>query len=432
MYRVRKLNRKLPVVARDAHFRRPRLADFQQAFTNVVRKASFERVLPSAAELKRLNRNLHSPRGAISAVDTIKHGNAGVVLVPVSEQSCVPSLAEVVRVATGHGLVDILERRDLHPCALCVWPGIPASFDNGPRCVVDRNGQAIPTAGAVLASADEVEKLLAHLPHTEFTPWLLELLREVWDEDPLVMKLRLLMKLFGDWPAMAIASSFASRQLPGMIGERRPRLTYRAHLGHVLEQFPVISVVSPLEGGSLTVDSSAAAALGGQFVHFPSVSTTLVEGKVERWLDKYSLKPEQLLSKVQPVELVNSIFPSDPIGTLKASRETLLAKLFQLENDMESVGFGKSAQSIDKIANRLDAQFDQLAAAIKTNSRSEREIAVNQLTKARSYLRPLGRPQGPSMSIVHYLNFYGPDFPQILASSLEISDGRHHLVYLGA
>lgn len=432
MYRVRKLNRKTALTSSGGGIRRPRLSEFQMAYDAVV---TGERgsATPYATELERMNAYLNAPRGYKARITDFKRNEAGLILVPISDQSRVPSLAEVVRVATGHGLAGILEHRNMYPCGVGVWPGIPASFDNGARCVLDRNGDAFPTANLQIDSPDEVEKLLGPLPHTEFTEPLLYNLRECWDEDPLVMKLRIMMYVFASWQTLVVASDGMPRKLHGMKQSgKRPRLTYRAHLARMLEEFPVVSVVSPLEGSSLTVDSSAASALGGRFVHFPSVSATLVEGKVERWLDKYDLKPEQMLSKTQPSELVSSVFPADPIGDMKAAREKMLSKFFRLEENLEELGFSGSAKQIDKIASKVDTQFDQITAQVKTQSRLELETAMNQLSKARSYLRPLGRPQGPGMSILHYMNFYGTMFGYTLSNSLEISDGRHHMVYLGA
>jgi glutamate synthase domain-containing protein 2 len=61
-----------------------------------------------------------------------------------------------------------------------------------------------------------------------------------------------------------------------------------------------------------------------------------------------------------------------------------------------------------------------------------REVDVNgkQLAKLFQYMLPDGRPQQEEMSLLHYLDFYGPDFLERLRTALQFDDVRHQAVYL--
>jgi hypothetical protein len=63
-----------------------------------------------------------------------------------------------------------------------------------------------------------------------------------------------------------------------------------------------------------------------------------------------------------------------------------------------------------------------------------REVDVNgkQLAKLFQYMLPDGRPQQEEMSLLHYLDFYGPDFLEGLRGALQFDDVRHQAVYVAS
>lgn len=431
MYRVRKLNRRNLVPDARAQGRRARLQDFQQAVKRLHRR----RRSYSAAEIQEArewNRIAGAPRGAIGHVAELVTGKSFGIVAPLSTSGFTPSLAEALRVVTAIRLARTLAERAVAPCVVVLWAGIPGAMDGAPRLVLDRNGNGsmvdAPPASATMA--EQVESAITGLPPNDFLPWVKQMLTETWHPDPTAWKLRQVFHVLAKRRAVALPAISGPRA-PGRSWDAIHRGAYRVALARMLETWPVVALVHPAHGDTVSVDVAAGTAFSGEVVPFPTVTATVVETKVERWLDRYGVRPEDLMdSRMQVSRLVNQLMPADALGAVKTAREAMLSRLFRLEHVMRECGF-QADKTLDKLAAQLDQQFDHLKLDVVRAERETREHALSQLSKSRSYLRPGGAIQAESMSLLHFLGFYGPQFIDRLVESVEIGDGRHHLVYLG-
>ena len=116
----------------------------------------------------------------------------------------------------------------------------------------------------------------------------------------------------------------------------KTRSAYRHALARTIERYPVFGLIHPATGETLSVDTGMRSAFDGEVVPFPTTLATIVEGKVERWLEKYDIAPEVLLTpKVRVAALVAERFPKNSVGTLQSVREEVLGKIFRLEAQLE-------------------------------------------------------------------------------------------------
>jgi hypothetical protein len=431
VYRVRKLNRRNVVPDGRGHVRRPRLQDFQQAVKRIHRRRrAFTATEISSVRL--YNRAVGSPRGASAHIAELAAGTAFGIVVPVSASGCTPSLAETLRVVTAMRLQRTLAELAVAPTVIVLWPAIPAPMDSGQRLVLDRNGQGMPLdLMQVQGRADDLDAALAVLPENDFSPWVRAVMQATFHPNPSVWKMRQMFAFLVKQRAIALPPDAGSRA-SGTTWDAVNRSAYRVGLARLLEAWPMLALVHPTHGETVSIDVAAGTAFSGEVVPFPTVSATVVEGKVERWLDRYGLKPEELMdSRMQISRLVNRIMPEDPLAQVKAAKEATLSRLFRLEHVMDECGFQASA-TLDKLAAQLDQQFDHLRHGVVKAEKATREAALSQLTKSRAYLRPGGAMQADGMGLLHYVGFFGPQFPNRLADSVEIGDGRHHLVYVSA
>lgn len=431
MYRVRKLNRRATVPDGRSHVRRPRLQDFQQAIKRIHRRRRNFTVAEVEAA-RDYNRAIGSPHYAKSLLSELTGGSAFGIVVPLSTSGCTPSLAETLRVLTARRLQKTLGELAMAPTVIVLWPAIPASLDPGQRLVLDRSGQAIPFDLTHIRSLAELrESALGAMPQNDFSPWLRELLSDTFHPVPAVWKIRQLFALCAGRRAIALPMGAGSIGT-GTTWEAVNRSSYRVGLARLLETWPMLALVHPSHGETVSIDMAAGTAFSGEVIPFPTVSATVVEGKVERWLDRYGLKPEDVMdSRLQISRVVNRIMPEDPAAQVRATKEATLSRLFRLEHVMQECGF-RADQTLDKLASQLDQQFDLLRHSVTKAEKATRETALSQLTKSRAYLRPGGALQSDGMGLMHFLGFYGPQFTERLAASVEIGDGRHHLVYVSA
>lgn len=168
----------------------------------------------------------------------------------------------------------------------------------------------------------------------------------------------------------------------------------------------------------------------GEPVPFPGLSATIVEGKVESWLVKFGLTIEEILAgEVRPDEVARRQLPEDVPGTVAAAKERILSEILRLELGLDELGW-KPITEIRNVLNNFDIGCDRIRT--KAVSEAAREVETNrkQLGKLFGYLLPDGRPQQESVSLFHYLDFYGPEFIGGLRNVLQVDDLRHQAVFV--
>lgn len=353
-------------------------------------------------------------------LNALSRGDACAVVVPWLQQSALPRLDEVLRLITGLWLARQLRNRRVGRVITVVWPGLVADEEREPgiSAVMRRSGEIDDAnfrggdAGAYLAD------LRANLPGTGFSPWLLDQLSRAADAEPDLFKARLAMRWFEDDEFIALPAAFGGEALVPISGFDR-------RLGKLASNLPVLAVVR---------DGPTVAAPGASLppLFFPSVGATLIEGKVEAWLEKFGISAEEVLSgEARPENLVRRQLPRDLPAIYSAFKERALAEILRLELGLNELGFAPEAD-IKKALDTFDAGSDHLRSRAVAEAGRETEINQRQLAKLYQYLLPDGRPQQEVVSLVHFLNFYGPDFLHGLRDTLEADDLRHQVVYLAS
>jgi len=168
----------------------------------------------------------------------------------------------------------------------------------------------------------------------------------------------------------------------------------------------------------------------GEPVPFPGSSATIIEGKVESWLNKFGLQPEAVLTgEVRPETASRRHLPDDVPAVVNHAKEQVLGALLRLEMGLEELGFHPESE-VKKALTGTDIGFDKLRQRAVTEAAREVDVNAKQLGRLFQYMLPDGRPQQEVMSLLHYLDFYGPDFLAGLRAVLQFDDVRHQAVYL--
>ena len=191
--------------------------------------------------------------------------------------------------------------------------------------------------------------------------------------------------------------------------------------------FPVVATVA---GPS---EISYLAQLGGVYLHhgvnrppiLPRVSLTLIEGKVERVLDRLALSPEQALVLEKNQEQILASVPSEVDGFLDARAE-IDERLARLEKSLPTDLRG----IFPRMERRIRRELDRVQGKVEEEARKRQGIGEEQVARVRNGIIPAGKLQERVWGIVPLLNRYGPDLIDEIAESVELFSFEHQWLYL--
>jgi hypothetical protein len=303
-----------------------------------------------------------------------------------------------------------LRNRRVGKVVTMMWPCVDIGEwdDTGVSAIMQRNGE-LDDVGFRGGNVDSyLQMLRGTLPGTGFSSLLMDQISREADDDPDVFKARLLTRWFDDeavtWLAPTEDGNF----------ETNLRVWFR--------RIPMVACVG--------TGSPTGGIPPGEPVPFPGVSATIIEGKVEGWLDKFGLQPEEVLAgEIRPETASRRHLPENVPAVANAGKESVLGAILRLEMGLEELGFNPQSE-IKKALTNTDIGFDKLRQRAVSEATREVDTNQRQLAKLFQYLLPDGRPQQEVMSLLHYLDFYGPDFLEGLRDVLQVDDVRHQAVYL--
>ncbi len=166
-------------------------------------------------------------------------------------------------------------------------------------------------------------------------------------------------------------------------------------------------------------------------VVYPRASATLIEGKVQRVLDKYDLEmadvgeaPERLFQR-----LVKANMTVDVDAVFKDAARPVHEAMNALKEKVEAVD-ATLAQSAEATRAALVGELDALKGrVIKAEKRGQDDVRA-QLGKARVNLFPDGALQERTVNATYFLNKYGPDLLARLQEALALDTTAHQVVEL--
>jgi hypothetical protein len=334
------------------------------------------------------------------AARSLTKGEALAVIVPLHRGDGIPRMDEVLRIVTGLELARQLRPR-LGPIVTLLCPCIDS--DQGAdqsNILLLRDGSTKNVSFAGGDAEKYLNRLRRILPGTEFSPLLLDQLARTIDSDPDVFKARLLLRWFDDEHLTLWQPSTADSNL---------ELSLLAQISAA--GFP--ARIAPNDP-----------------VPFPCVSATMVEGKIERLIEKLHAPVEALLAgEVTPAGIVADIDEASLVSKLKLAKEQVLSSVLQFEMALNDLSFQPDG-AMAKALTTVDIGFGKLQSKLKKEAANVQDVQRKQAERSGNYLLPEGRPQQETMSLLHYLDFYGVDFLDGLREVLQVDDVRHQTVYL--
>jgi hypothetical protein len=369
----------------------PRDASLEAAYLNWLRRAG-------------------ASRRHVESLRAISRGEATAVIVPIIKGVAIPRMDEVLRIIAGLELADQLRSRRIAKVVTLLWPCLELGQrgEIGQCVILQRSGEFEDIGFRGGDTARYLESLRATLPGTGFSALLLDQVARAADPDPDLFKQRLLLKHFDDDALAGLPPA------DGANPEYNLRRLFQKIplLGHIVPG-PVPPTLAPSEP-----------------VPFPGISATMVEGKVESWLVKFGLTLEEIRAgEVRLEDAAKRQLPEDVGAVFSAAKERALSEILRFEMGLDDLGWHHESDIRNALTN-FDVGCDRLKVRAVAEAAREVETNRRQLTKLFQYLLPDAKPQQEVVSLLHYLNFYGPDFISGLRNGLQVDDLRHHAVYL--
>jgi bacillithiol biosynthesis cysteine-adding enzyme BshC len=162
---------------------------------------------------------------------------------------------------------------------------------------------------------------------------------------------------------------------------------------------------------------------------YPRASVTLVEEKIKKILEKYSLEVEDLFGEVEPV--LSKV--SEQVSEVKV--DSLFESLSARINDaLNEARFG--IQQIDPTLNgtidgtliKFQQQLDVLKQKTQKAQQQKEEVSLKQIKKASLNIFPNENFQEREFSVIQYLNKYGPDFVKWISNEIVIDKFQHQVI----
>ncbi|MBW7887039.1 MAG: bacillithiol biosynthesis cysteine-adding enzyme BshC [Bacteroidetes bacterium] len=162
---------------------------------------------------------------------------------------------------------------------------------------------------------------------------------------------------------------------------------------------------------------------------YPRSSLTIIEEKIQRILEKYSLTVIDIFEDLETI--LTKI--SEQVSEVKV--ESLFDGLsLRLKEAVQEARFGIQqidptlSGTVDNLISKIEQQLEVLKNKTQKAQQMKEEISLKQIRKAALHIFPNGNFQERELSVLHFLNKYGPDFIRWIENELMIEKFQHQIV----
>jgi len=164
----------------------------------------------------------------------------------------------------------------------------------------------------------------------------------------------------------------------------------------------------------------------------PRASATILEDKIQKVLERYGLSvvdffgnegelEEHVLEQESNIRL-DELFR----GVKRKLSEALTELQFGLNHiDPTLVG------ALETTRSKVDANLSRLREKAVRAQKRKNEVLLNHIRKAARHIAPDGHPQERWLSVIYFLNKYGPQFVTWLRSEIRANVFEHQVLPLG-
>jgi bacillithiol biosynthesis cysteine-adding enzyme BshC len=166
-----------------------------------------------------------------------------------------------------------------------------------------------------------------------------------------------------------------------------------------------------------------------QPIIYPRASATIIEEKVEKVLERFSLEPIDLFGdleflKQQVAEQISDLKAEEFFASAWGSIEESLDQLKPALQSIDPTLLPALGHTLEKLHSHLDS----LKAKTISAQKRQHEVALRQIDKAGMNLFPSSDFQERQINVLYFLNKYGLEFLRWLFREIEIDKLKHQLL----
>lgn len=164
---------------------------------------------------------------------------------------------------------------------------------------------------------------------------------------------------------------------------------------------------------------------------YPRASITIVEEKIEKVLDRFSLSLTDFfrdaeLIKEKAVQKISAIDVEELFGGTNAALNEALQQLEAGLKKIDPTLVSAMQTAQGKIASHLEGLKGKTIEAQKR----QHEVVLRQIEKAASHIYPSSNLQERELNILYFLNKYGMEFLRWLYDEMKIDTFKHQVIPL--
>jgi bacillithiol synthase len=164
---------------------------------------------------------------------------------------------------------------------------------------------------------------------------------------------------------------------------------------------------------------------------YPRATATLIDGGAARFLNRHRVPLDELRTRDESAlnHLLQSQLPPEIEQSLNDAERSLQSALQRVVEAMPALdptlaGAAKTTMS------RMEHDLQSLRGKVIQAAKRRDETLRRQFTRAQAQIFPLGHPQERTLTVVYFLNRYGPALVDALKHQLPLEMGRHWILTL--
>jgi bacillithiol biosynthesis cysteine-adding enzyme BshC len=164
---------------------------------------------------------------------------------------------------------------------------------------------------------------------------------------------------------------------------------------------------------------------------YPRVSATLIDAAAARFLSRYNVQLDELRSRDESAlnHLLQAQLPPEIEHALTNAEETLQSALQRVIDAMPALD-PTLAGAAKTTRGKMEHDLKSLQGKVIQAAKRRDETMRRQFTRAQAQIFPLGHPQERTLTLVYFINRYGPGLVNTLLQTLPLELGKHWVVTL--
>lgn len=165
-------------------------------------------------------------------------------------------------------------------------------------------------------------------------------------------------------------------------------------------------------------------------VIFPRTNITIIENRVNNYLVKIGLKPEELFDERKvSSKVISKVNEVDIAKIFENYRDELNANTYTICNEIRKVDKNLETLFKNKVTKFLES-LDSVKKKIEDTQLRQNDTTIEKLHSIISSIYPDSTFQERYFNVIYFLNKYGPDFCEYLLENIPTGEEGHQLIYI--